>query len=535
MRAALPLLLFLAVPLVGCLGDDTAERPGPFDPEGPEATLWAERAVPFGEEHDHTDPAQHDHTTPNFEVLSWDPLITEATGATAGSHFCGDVPTGETERRLAAVHSFDSDMGFVLVDVTDPHAIEKVGELNLPRTKVYDVAVTPDSRFVVVGTNSPSRGEVASWVEPPEVTVGARTVTPTFTDACLGTRSAGPEAELPLGPSVLLVDVNDPASPTIVDVSPQPILGVHSIFATEIDGATFVLASVTNLQHQASYYTLFTVEEGPTGPQLTEVGVLSADSPTTGGVLPPADPSQQGSSATSMLNLNGHVDGWVAKHPGTGETLVYLAAWDAGLHIHRYDGPGQLTPLSTWSDFDPSKGNGMTGQIHGAYPLPELRDGVHYTIIGQEIGSRPVGRPTGQLILLDTTDPVAPVAVARWTLPADVVFDGPLMFSTHYPSVVGETMFVSMYHGGVWAVDISPEHFPELPSIGVFLPTRTSPNPPPPAERLGDNWAPTVLEALALPNGDLLVYESSSGAYTVRFDATAPMPSPAPWVEDKWL
>jgi hypothetical protein len=138
--------------------------------------------------------------------------------------------------------------------------------------------------------------------------------------------------------------------------------------------------------------------------------------------------------------------------------------------------------------------------------------------------------------MLDTTDPANPTPVARWTLPVDVEWDSDLVFSTHYFQVIGRTLFIAMYHGGVWAVDADPANAPDLPSIGVYIADQVSPNPPQPDPnaRLAP-WTPEVLDVLALPSGDLLFYDGTSGAYIVRFDPAYPIQPPPPWTEDSWL
>jgi hypothetical protein len=142
----------------------------------------------------------------------------------------------------------------------------------------------------------------------------------------------------------------------------------------------------------------------------------------------------------------------------------------------------------------------------------------------QELGGRPVNRPTGWVIVLDTTDPAQPQEAGRWTLPVDVVWEGRLMFSTHYLTVVDRTMFVSMYHGGLWAADLTT--LPEPLTVGVLIPANVPPIPVPGA-RAG--WAPETLDVLAQPDGSLAVFDASSGVYTVRFDASRPAPPPPPW------
>jgi hypothetical protein len=178
----------------------------------------------------------------------------------------------------------------------------------------------------------------------------------------------------------------------------------------------------------------------------------------------------------------------------------------------------------TWTDRPGRDGYG--GAIHSV--LPVEHGGRHYTIIGPEWKTHPTDHPSGIVWVLDTTDPAQPGAVGGWTLPHDVEWTGEYMFSNHYYGVVGSTMFVSMYHGGVWAVDLAPAFaglgFANLPSIGAFLPVA-------PGVDVVDKsrWAPTLQEVLAFPDGVLVTFDGHSGVWTFTFDATFPAPAPKPW------
>ena len=110
-------------------------------------------AVPFGDGHDHNDPAHHGGlSTPNFEVLGWDPLVTDYHGATSGDYFCADLGSLDG-RQIAVSHSFNSDVALVVVDVTEPARPVFLGELVLPRTHVWDVAMLPDASYAVLATS----------------------------------------------------------------------------------------------------------------------------------------------------------------------------------------------------------------------------------------------------------------------------------------------------------------------------------------------------------------------------------------------
>lgn len=511
---ALPLLLALTA---GCLSDGTddpsASVPGAID------ASWAERAVTSkatDERHDHGDPTHHaNFTTPNFSILGFDPLVTQYHGQPAGGYYCGEVAQTE-ERTIAAYHSFTTDAALVVIDLTDPADPELIGELILPLTHVYDATLTADGRFAVLATDPLDNGPDL----PP--TYLSRTLRPQWRDAC-GTVTQGPETNLPYASGIVLVDLADPRNPTIRDYEPLPILGAHSVSAETIDGTTYVAASTTNLVHGASYFSFFTVEQLPLAglPTLLPYGVFTSQYPAA-----------EALETDLFFQLNGHVDATIHKHPVTGQVLAYLANWHGGMSVLELAGRGQVNPVGYWNDYDPDAGSEMTGQWHSARPLDGLRDGRHITLFGQEIIGRPSGRPTGMALLMDTTDPTSPQPLARWTLPVDAQWDENIIFSTHYVDLVGDTLFVSLYHGGVWAADASEEHWPNLPSVGAFVPNISPPDVP---VALYADWDPLVMEVNHLDDGTLVILDGTSGVYTVRFTSDDPrVPVVAPWTEDDW-
>src|ERR1041385_5570985 len=91
--------------LAGCLAGAVGASPNAGSAGAPLTfrTDWAEHAVPFSD-HDHHDPLQHQGlSTPNFQLLGWDPLISDYSGRSAGGYLCGDARDAG-DRRLAAVH-----------------------------------------------------------------------------------------------------------------------------------------------------------------------------------------------------------------------------------------------------------------------------------------------------------------------------------------------------------------------------------------------------------------------------------------------
>ncbi len=540
MQRTIAVLIVLA--LAGCISEpDPPVEPEPEPlPEPMVEPTWARAAVygpdhaefgpgdPVG--HDHSDRAAHAWTTPNFEVLGWDPLVTDRHGMSAGGYYCGEV-SKDGEQKLAVVNSFTSQVAMVVLDVTDPMAPEYLGELVLTNAQIYDSAITDDGQFAILAT-SPliTAHEDDERADRRDYEAGARlpapdadalaglaasqdtiTVQPIFRDRC-GNEYQGPEDELPVASGIALIDIRDPTVPSVEDFVSQPAIGPHSVSATTIDGTRYAVASVTNLVYTASFFSVFTVEELAGQGKLAPFVEYSAN----------YDQQVQG---TNPL-LNGHVDATLHDHPDG--LILWVANWDGGLHSVRIDGPGQTTLLDVFGERTQAP---LAGRIHSAEIVGE-RDGRTYILTGQEVGSNMQSgdhrRPTGQVVLLDVTDPADLSPVAKWTLPVDVAWSGNLHMSTHYMHIIGDTLFVANYHNGVWAADASPEQWPDLPSIGVFMPSSVADE----GIRTDTSYAPYVLDLQPLADGSLLVFDGS-GAYTVAFTGRHPdVPPATPWPQE---
>ena len=508
----------LASSIAGCLsGEDASER-GADKRAGQSRTApndrfiapdWFELAIPTDPQHDHRKVQHHQNlSTPNFEILAFNPLITNYYGKTAGDYFCGDAKE-KNGRRLSVIHSWGSDVAFVLVDVTDPNDPKKIGELAMANTQVYDIALTPDFNFVVMSTSPFDSGPDS----PEGIPIEAR---PMWRDACTGEERVvkGPEAGLPYSSGVVLVDISNPLNPSVVDFRQLPIIGSHSVQVNEVKGATIITVSVDNAASLASYYAFFEVRPTVAGAKLWLLSTFH--------YVP-----------ESRQNYVGvHMDGTVARHPITGQRLAFLAARQVGLIIVNMENPASPVFVSNWRPFSVG--------IHSVLPLNETWDGRHYTILGEECGGPSRGNPSCLIYVVDTTDPTKPFLVGAWTLPRPVQWRQGLQFSMHYFAVVGRTLFVTTYHGGLWAVDLStPEALKKMPSIGVLVPAMESPKPvgTPPRSTAGKvlleviagataDDRPTLMDVVALSDGSLVTWDAQGGLYTVRFDATWEAPPP---------
>jgi hypothetical protein len=459
------------------------------------------RALPTGSGHDHHDPAQHRGlSTPNFEVVGWSPLPTAAMeNKSAGGWACGETSVTSSGRHLAVVNSFTTDVMFVLVDITDPAHPQKVGEFVMPEGHAYDVAMTPDGAHVLLAQNNVRQGQITGALQQPY-----------FRDACTGAHvPTDPNGLLSVLPGVVLINVADPTHPKIVDGFFSGAVGPQSVATSQVDGVTYAIVSALQIEHQASFYEFFTVE----GDKLDLQSVYQA----------PPVPGQ------TPAILNGHMDGTIAKHPLTHQTLAYLADWNAGMIV--VDVSNIRVPLyvSSFSEMkDPTVYIPADGSIHDVWPINGTWEGRHYVLAGQELTDKPADRPSGWVYILDDTDPANLKVAGRWTIPVEREWQGYLAFSLHYVGMVDRTLFVSSYHAGLWAVNLStPEQIANPPTLGVFIPDRAPPDPPPAKDQTG---TPDVEDVLPQPDGTLVTFDAYSGAYVLRFHPeTSGVPALPAW------
>lgn len=524
--------------LAGCVGTEDAANQGEdvVEPASVAERWWVD-AVPSSKEtpdHEHGIHSHHANiSTQNFEVLGWDPLVTDSENQTASGMMCGGVQDREDGQRIAVVHSISTEVAFVIADVTDPDDPVHLGEVHLPNAVTWDADISADGMHVLVSaypvgvfggepsappppgpsgqeqapqwqssdlpwaSTGPSQSPVedmesdAEQMWKPQIT---------FHDACTGeVRDIGPEAYVPYGPGLVLFGIDDPSEPTFEDWRSQPVIGPHSVGSHAIDDAIIATSSVTNLVHEASYYSFFEIQQTPTGSVLAPYSMIRVpgiDSP----------------------DLNGHVDVWVHEHPETGQVLAYLANWN-GMYVYDISTPQTPVELASWQDGD-------EGSLHTTYPLPEMVDGRQYLIAGQEVGQQG-DRPTGWVYLLDVTDPESPEEVGRWTLPVKPEWDaGGLQFSTHYVDVLDDTMFVAVNHAGLWAVNITDMQDPR--ATGVFVPEKPSPSP-----WNGGDHAPHVGDVVVdQDTGVLTAWDLAGGIYQLAFDDTIDAPPAPAWNED---
>ncbi len=502
-------------------GEQQARRAGQVGTALPISAGWAEAVMTVGEDHNHKDFAQHvGLSSTNFQVVGHDPLTTDYHGKSAGGYFCADVREGDG-KRLSVVHSWVSDVAYVISDVTDPMNPKKIGEFVMANTHVYDLALTPDQNWVLLST-SPGTNNVGE--DPMEDTAYAPGDI-LFRDACTGETKLvdGPEQGFPFASGLVLVDIRNPRNPSIADFRHIPVTGGHSVRVETKDGEDLILISTTSglpqVGNPTGYYLtaaywFMNFIDSPAGRKLNFLSHYQY----------PAKPAPV---PTLQVPSSLH-DGFLQKHPVTGTWLAYLAVGDSGLAILDITDPMLPELLGTWNDFEVfGEGAPNVPFVHEALPLDTTWDGKHYTWIGEECAPRPDGQRC-TVAMLDTTDPTDIQFVSGWALPIEVESSG-ATYSLHYLAIQNRTLFVSAYHAGVWAVDLStPEAMRTMPSIGAFMPDIAPPKGTVyPAHVY--HYTPIVMDVLPLSDGNMIVYDGTSGLYVVKFDHSNPAPPPAPW------
>ncbi len=519
------LLVSLAA-IAGCIGEDLEAQQVPDDATEALDEWWV-NVVPSSatdDEHDHFDHEQHANlTTPNFNIVGHDPLITDRFDETTTGMMCGGVATRDDDRRIAVVHSIDTAMAAMIADVTDPENPQLVGEIYMPNGVTWDADITEDGMHILVGAypvgvfggeptlpgdeqealeriqEAPLDAEDSSWT--PEIY---------YRNACTGeTTPIDPPDEFPYGPGLALFSIEDPSMPTFEDWVPQPI-GPHSVGAHHVNGMHLATSSVTNLVHEASYYAIFEIMETPEGSELVPYTMIRTPGLSTAqeSQLDPENPQPW---------LTGHLDVWIHEHPFEDILIAYLANWD-GVYTYDISIPHAPIELGFWDDEE--------HRLHTVYPVPDTRDDRQYLIATQEVGE-PDDRPTGWVYILDVTDPTNIEEKSRWTLPENPHWDeGGLMFSTHYVDVYEDTLFAAVNHAGLWAINITDIEQPH--AEGVFVPSTPSPKP-----WQGEGSMPHTGDVIVdQTTGILTTWDTSGGIYQLTYDAQMPIPPAPAWNGD---
>jgi hypothetical protein len=136
-------------------------------------------------------------------------------------------------------------------------------------------------------------------------------------------------------------------------------------------------------------------------------------------------------------------------HPGTGQTLAYVAYWDVGVVILDVSDPARPVRVGLVDDFGPAPYRAM----HMARQFPEPIAGRVVVVAEPEIGAEP---DSGYVTFHDVTDPSAPHYLSAWRLPGDIT-SGAGALGPHYFDVADGRVALASYHAGFWVIDVHDE------------------------------------------------------------------------------
>lgn len=498
-RIAPLLALAATLLLAGCLGalDDgqLALGSGSDDPADEAREAVEDVGAPVVQTHDHTDASSHGGAR-NVELADYNDLVPEDQFGSVGY---AEVVVHED---LALVARLGPPGGFWVVDVSDPSDTEVLGTYTTFGGSTYDVKFCEGTDYVVMGIQDPAANASAAQAA-----------------------ASGSDAAVP---GFQVVDISDPSDPRFVAAYSVPPSGSHNVFCyTDMDDRVLFASTSSNFVFDPTgevgllasdpVFTKVEIAElvdGPSGPEVVKRGTYRIF-------------LEEQASFLQQRSLNDVVyvhDMYVQQHPETGQHLLYVAHWEAGLRIVDISDPAAPNEIG---HFD-GKGPAQYNNIHYVQPAPQRIDGRHVTVLGPELL---VSQESGYLRVLDTSDPTDPEVTSYWKVPGDLRNTEQLLFSPHNFDIWEGKLYLGSYHAGAWIVDIGNGSRLEDPkAVGFF-----GPNGPDGETVDGDQvytrepyftegLVPNVWGAVYHPaSGHVLVSDISSGLYAV--EPTGPVES----------
>lgn len=490
--------ILLAGILAGCTQDPAAQHEA-------EAQRVEAVAAPFlVEAHDggsHTDAALHNGSA-NLELVGYSNGVDDSGDA---NMIPGNVTYSEIAVRDSYVFLNREDPtgalgGFVVIDVSDParpHVVSSYDGLS-----GFDVETNPEGTLAFYASQRNSAQQFAGGLTSQLSPSGLE------------------------GRGIIAVDVTHKDKPVELGFTPLPYNGPHTL--TYIRHPTHGdLLAVCTYDLAAS-----TVPGQPGNIPVTQrVLLYQVEDVVVAGVrrvaleplsqyqLPGNPPPVSGSQTPLVMPHDTRFE----VHPLTGRPLLYVAYWDDGVRILDLSDPAKPTEIGSFTDFAPSRLNA----IHLAQPMSALVAARHVTVAEPEIVE--ATQETGQVTLLDTTDPSHPQKLGHWTLPpgeqGQLGVTG-LDFSPHNFDTWDGKVALGHYHAGVWVIGAGNEgELRDPPSLGFYLPHK-----PRAASRvpIPDVWgvvvhritppAPIGTAGSARAPEDLLfVSDQGTGLYILRY------------------
>jgi hypothetical protein len=480
-------------------------------PLGP-CTKAAGEGMPEGEGHDHQDVTQHRDLRCAIEQVAFLPLRDELAARP-------DVVLGEMDVKagIAAVSVIWPEGGILFFDVSDPanprfrswyRSTQCEGAAIANNCGAF-VDLTPDGKTAFIAQQSLT---VLPGADPDTADPGPLPATT---------------------PGIEVVDVSDPARPARRQILPVVSQGgVHTARSHVVPGKgtyVFGIANSVGVNQAASGIDISKLE---------------------GGLLRPV----------SRIEIGETHDTFIQDDPYDGRTYLYIAGgFSKGLLVYDVTDPAAPKRVAAW-DLTPECTRDWyshtvdvthrNGKRIVTMPAEVFTSG-NQSAAQQALGCGTIvgnGDQPGPLWIIDATDfsrlsqqgdPAAELKrkseealIATWTNPADRAA-GNLTFSPHNQQVVGDRIYLSDYHGGVFVLDASGafagRH--ERPSeLGYIVPNGEASNADarPLAGAQGPGGAVprtrgrSSIWDMVFYDGYILAADQVGGFYSLRFDGDRP-------------
>jgi hypothetical protein len=426
-RAFVPSLIVVLTAFAGCLNDTD-----PGAPVDPNAALgyayYTLPDFPLDVDHDHNAPEAH---LAKFQV----DFMAHAPCTADGKH--RTAPGGFTDIAFFGDYAYvgKSD-GFCVLDVSDVMHPKFVGQY-LGESSA-DLEITQDGQYVLLLTqrNVPSQS------------------TP------IARGSTDPTDDLPRG--AIVVSVKDPKNPQFESYYPVPTNGVHTAVTYKMGSRQLVSIQTYDWFPPAPVGPV--PQQNLPGTQRVEITELKPDASGKMSLTRLSTYSFPRPTTDELARYFPH-DAYIQKHPITGDTLEYIAYWDAGMVILNINDPAAPKLVGRYSELAPSKYN----SYHDVKVSEELIDGRHITVTGPELEAS-VGE-VGYYRIFDTTDPAKPAQLGAWTVPGLDGNPGGFLYSPHVFQLIKGRLYIAHNHAGLWIVDIHNETLLKNPqTAGYYFP-----------------------------------------------------------------
>jgi hypothetical protein len=473
MHSVLTAAVLVAMVFAGCAASTDQSSSG--SPAAP-ANLDVADPIPVGPEHDHRDPEQHRFAR-NATLVTMDDLQRFGLGqqGIVGAHvldLCGDmlavgVNAGETS---------DGQQGFHLYDVAN-------------KTFQY-----------------------LSYYEAPTAVGGDRTIA--FSQDCK-TVFLGYEGGT--RPGVAGVDVSDPMKPVERGFWADPEkFGSHTVSTGTIGGKQYVFSLALGVNILSYADGTFTLE----GKYLTADQLAALDAVRLVG----ADGDTQAAQTYALRSVYGH-DMTFFQDAVTNKPLLFVAYAYEGLKVVDLTVPSAPVTIARW--MPPAD----TAHKHYTHSVEVARspDGQLLIVVGAETFETENQGIASPVWILDGTAAVVappltvdPTHLGTWRNPGGAPA-GNLGRSAHFFRLENGFLYLSHYHGGIWAIDLRTLAAQSNPvAFGYIMPLAAHPIPVPDSCCIGfDLGAAPMVFDVEVQNGRVFGADIIQGVSVVDFKLPA--------------